>query len=110
MTMICRNCGTTFETRATTATRCPSCRAVVHISRAGAGEPTRHASRENSAPTDAFPGSGSVLDVVIALLTLASMAFELVHWWRGRWQRQMAEHAIEGAAGEVAVWMQPRAQ
>ena len=33
MTITCPRCGLDFESRATTATLCPSCRAVVHISR-----------------------------------------------------------------------------
>jgi len=31
-TISCKRCGTTFDTQATTATRCRSCRSVVHLS------------------------------------------------------------------------------
>ncbi|MHB1781823.1 MAG: TFIIB-type zinc ribbon-containing protein [Acidimicrobiales bacterium] len=43
-TLTCPKCGTTFETSATTNTRCRSCRHVVNVPRGGSSAPRRAAS------------------------------------------------------------------
>ena len=86
----CPRCGRSFATRATTATRCPSCRAVVHISRS-AGSPrsssstprSRVARRDADSPELASDADGVVL-VFGALMVGGFVLYRLVRQWRRR--------------------------
>ena len=85
MTISCPRCGLAFESRATTATRCPSCRTVVHISRgtssvrSSSSQATSRAARSSS---DSQPEEGGGGIVIVAFVVLGGWL--LWQWWRSR--------------------------
>jgi LSD1 subclass zinc finger protein len=85
VTITCPRCGLAFESQATTATRCPSCRTVVHISRgtssvrSGSSQRPSRAERPYS-DSDADDGGGTV--VILALVAFGGWL--LWQWWRSR--------------------------
>ncbi len=114
MTITCPRCGLAFESRATTATRCPSCRTVVHISH-GAGA-ARVRSARSSSPARSIPhsshgeepdstGWGDLL-VLAAIVAAGYLAYRLVRrWWERRGLRtQEAEtHPKELSAEAIGL-------
>ena len=89
-TIECFRCGRSFETRATTATRCPSCRSVVHISRgtssARPGSSTAR-SRVREHDSESVEPAGDADGVVLLLAALmvgGFVLYRLVRQWRRR--------------------------
>ena len=73
MTITCPRCGLTFESQATTATRCRSCRYVVRVGSSPSARPRR--ARESS--TDYSGGTAGGAAVVIGAVGLI-LAFYVV--------------------------------
>lgn len=100
-TIECPRCGLDFESRATTATRCPICRAVVHVSRrtrSTGRSASRAPSRVERAYDDSDPGEGGGAVVIAALVALAGWL--LWQWRRSRQSRpDGGDHPMEPAAG-----------
>ena len=92
-TIECFRCGRSFETRATTATRCPSCRSVVHISRgtssARPGSSTAR-SRVREHDSESSEPAGDADGVVLLLAALMVGGFVLYRLVR-RWRKRTAE-------------------
>ena len=90
MTSLCPRCGNAFESRATTATRCPSCRAVVHISR-GASRwslpPRSRIQEADDESTELASGGGGILMVIAVLVLGGVIVYELIRRWRSRQAR-----------------------
>ena len=112
MTITCPRCGLAFESRATTATRCPSCRTVVHISR-GAGT-ARVRSARSSSPARSVPHGSQEPDttglsdllVLAAFVGAGYLAYRLLRrWWERRGLRtQEAEtHRKEPSAEAIGL-------
>ena len=86
-TIACPRCDTTFETQATTATRCRECRSVVHVgagrSRARRSPGAQHSStpRWSTEPTD---DRGSVLLLAAGLVLLAVVGYGIYRYVRER--------------------------
>ena len=100
-TIACPCCGLAFETRATTATRCPSCQTVVHISRgtsSARSSPSQAQSRLERSYSDSDPGEGGGAVVIVALVVFSGWL--LWRWWRTREaQPNETRHSMEPAAG-----------
>ena len=101
MTITCPRCGLAFESRATTATRCPSCRTVVHISRgtsSARSSSSQPQSRVERSYSDSDPGDGGVVVVILALVAFGGWV--LWRWWRKREaQPNEARHSMEPGTG-----------
>jgi hypothetical protein len=92
MTITCPRCGLDFESRATTATRCPTCRTVVHISRGTSS--ARGRSARSSVPARSVShislgeepdGTGPHDLIVLAAVVAAGyLTYRLVRRWWGR--------------------------
>ena len=86
-TIACPRCRATFETQATTATRCRECRSVVHMgagrSRARRSTSAQHSSttRWSTEPTD---DRGSVLLLAAGLVLLAVVGYGIYRYVRER--------------------------
>ena len=97
----CPRCGLAFESRATTATRCPSCRTVVHISRrtsSARSASSQAQSRVERSYGDGDPGEGGGAVVILALAMFGGWL--LWRWWRTREaQPNETRHSMEPAAG-----------
>ena len=113
MTITCPRCGLAFESRATTATRCPSCRTVVHISRGGGAAHVRSARSASPArsvahdPNGAEPDGTGLHDLVLlaAVVGAGYLAYRLVRrWWeRRRLSAEGAERLPEEPSSEAVV-------
>ncbi len=87
-TIECPRCETTFETQATTATRCRSCRSVVHVGR-GATSGSLRASRPAHATwstdeTDGEAAQPGAIVVVFVIAGIAIVGYLFVRAWRRR--------------------------
>ena len=89
---------TTFETRATTATRCRSCGSVVHVGagRSGARRgPSAQGSSTTVWSTEATDAGSSVLLLAAGLVFLALVGYGIYRYARER--RQMVTEQVPGA-------------
>ena len=113
MTLTCPRCGLAFESRAATATRCPSCRTVVHISR-GAGTARVRAARSSSPARSVAqvshreePDGTGLHDLLVlaAIVAAGYLAYRLVRRWRERRRLrvQEAETLPEQPSADVGV-------
>lgn len=90
MALTCPRCGDSFESAAVTATRCPSCRTVVHIARSGAGT-----SAPRTLSGTSYANGGAVRSDTSDLLVMVGAAAVVAcvwAWWakKGRswWKRR----------------------
>lgn len=85
MTITCPRCSLAFETRATTATRCPSCRAVVHISRGTSSARSRSSQMPHrAAQSYDYSDPGEAGGAVVIVAVVAFGGWLVWQWWRGR--------------------------
>lgn len=95
-TIECPPCETTFESRATTATRCRSCRSVVHVG-AGRSGVRRSSSAQRSSTTawstEPADDGGSVLVFAAGLVLLAVVGYGIYRYVRGRRQKAIDQEA-----------------
>ena len=88
-TIACPRCETTFETQATTATRCRSCRSVVHVG----GRAGQRSSAQRRSITAGSMDSGDDEDgrlVVVGLLVVAAIVVGIYLYVRARRGRKDA--------------------
>ena len=88
MTVIeCPRCETTFETQATTATRCRSCRTVVHVGGRGTGQQSPALRRATTAwstePADDEDDGLVVVGLLVAVAVGVGI-YLVVKAWRRR--------------------------
>ena len=109
MTISCPRCGLAFESRATTATRCPTCRTVVHISR-GPGSARGRSARSPSParsvahdPHGAEPHDTGLHDLVVLAAVVAAgyLAYRLVRRWLERRGPQVTHPEEPSGQAEV---------
>ena len=110
MTISCPRCGLAFESRATTATRCPSCRTVVHISRgtsSARSSSSQPQSRVERSYSDSDPGDGGGAVVLVAFVAFGAWLFW--QWWRNRRSRpDETGQSMEAVAGPYTfAWPAP---
>ena len=91
----CPRCETTFETQATTATRCRECRSVVHI---GGQATERRARSPRRALTtwseEELAGTETTTGVaIVAILVAAAIGVGIYLYVRARRRRRAAEEA-----------------
>ena len=96
-TIACPRCDTTFETQATTATRCRECRSVVHLGQRSVpgGTPVPSWSRTRSPGLEDEPGEGTVVVVVLAAAGVVLAVYLFVRAWRRR--RAAERHHDDGS-------------
>ena len=87
-TIACPRCETTFETQATTATRCHACRSVVHVSR-GAPPVALRSPRPargtwSTEEADGETARTETIVIVLAIAGIAVVAYLFVRAWRRR--------------------------
>ena len=108
-TIECPRCETTFETQATTATRCRSCGAVVHLGRRSTSGTTRRTPSATSPSVARAPGGAARHDSyvettdgqgdLVVLLGVLGVVAGLIGWW---WRRKAAERGVDTPASDVA--------
>ncbi len=97
----CPRCETTFETKATTATRCRACRSVVHVGAGRAGGRRSPSVRRSSATAwstePADDGSGILL-LGAGLVLVVLVGYGIYRYVTGRRQKSAEEDADSPAA------------
>ena len=85
-TISCPRCDTTFETQATTATRCRSCRSVVHLGQRSVvgSAPAPPRSRPPSPALEDEPDGGTAIVVVLAAVGVVLAVYLFARAWRRR--------------------------
>ena len=86
-TIACPRCRATFETQATTATRCRECRSVVHMGAGRAGarrSPIRQRSSTTAWSTEATDGGSRVLLLAAGMVLLALVGYGIYRYVRER--------------------------
>ena len=96
----CPRCETTFETQATTATRCRSCRSVVHVGGGrSTGQRSRAAQRAEAVwsvePADGEAGGISAVLVLVAV----AVGVGIYLYVRARRRRKAAEEEQDNPSG-----------
>ena len=97
MNVTCPRCGDDFETQATTATRCRSCRSVVHVG-GGTGRRSSVARRASTAwDMEPAEDEGGGL-VVVGLFVAVAVGVGLYLYVRARRRRKAAEEQVDAPA------------